>query len=69
MVVYPNLRTAALSKGITQEQMANYIGIRAHSFSYRMTGKQGEFTVSEAFAIRDRFFPNLSIEWLFARAS
>ena len=65
---YPNLRSAAESKGVTQGEMADLIGIKPHTFSYRMCGVKGEFTIREAWILKQVMFPEYPLEYLFKPA-
>lgn len=50
----------------SQGKIAEYLGISANSMSKKVTGKW-DFTASEMFAIQKEFFPDKSLEYLFAK--
>lgn len=64
----PNLRAEMVRIGIKTTDIARAIGKTERSVRYKVSG-QRSFSVEEALAIRDRFFPGLSVEYLFSRDS
>ena len=53
--------------GINQKELAEGIGRTADTVSRWMTGKN-PIGVSDAFKIRNTFFPGMSMEYLFSNA-
>lgn len=64
--IYGNLVKAIKDSNRTQGEIAKVLNISEQAFSYKINGKK-EFKSSEMFLIRDNFFPQLSIDELFAR--
>ena len=64
-MAYPNLTAELARRNITQEQAAKAIGKTPETFSRWMTGKNG-IPLPDAFELRDKLFPNESIDYLFA---
>jgi len=62
--MYPNLRAEMARKNIKATVVAEVLGISYDTMSNKMTGKS-DFTRAEIFKIRDEFFPNLTLEYLF----
>ena len=60
----PNLSAEMARAEITQESIADAIGRTPQSVSRWITGK-GSPKVEDAFAIRDRFFPGMTVDYLF----
>lgn len=65
--MYQNLRTEMARHNLTSAKIAAGLGIRERNFRNRMNGST-LFTIPEAFAVRDRFFPGMSIDYLFDNA-
>ena len=59
--MYTNLKVELIKKSLTQKEIADYIGI--HKIS------NGSFSVEEAFKIKERFFPECDLEYLFKRTA
>ena len=62
--MYKNLMAEIARKGITQKEIAGFLGIHENSMSNKLHG--GTFTIEEAFKIKARFFPNAELQYLFA---
>ena len=62
--MFPNLRAEMARKGLSVNEIASRIGCTSKTFRNKLSGKS-EFTRAEVFKIRNEFFPNLSIEYLF----
>ena len=67
---YPNL-AAEMSRngfdyGELYENMASQFKRSTDSISNWITGRAGELPTNIAFAIRDQYFPNCSIDYLFS---
>lgn len=63
--LFPNLKAEIARKAIKEKDIAKKIGLSAKTFSSRMTGRS-DFTLREMMAIKKHFFPDLSLEYLFA---
>lgn len=66
MIVYPNLESAMQRSGIRKSDLSMLLNCDPKSLWNKLNGRS-EFTINEAFLIRDTYFPNLSIEYLFRR--
>lgn len=64
-MAYPNLAAELTRNGITQEQAAKSINKTPETFSRWMTGKN-RIPLNIAFELRDKLFPNVSVDYLFA---
>ncbi|MEK4452864.1 XRE family transcriptional regulator [Paenibacillus sp. FSL L8-0506] len=62
--MFPNLRAEMARIGIDGVDVSTLLECTSKTFSRKMTGK-GEFTRAEIFKIKNAFFPNLTIEYLF----
>jgi transcriptional regulator with XRE-family HTH domain len=62
--MFPNLRAEMARKGLDGIDISARLGCTPKTFSSKMNGKS-EFTRAEIFRIRNEFFPNLTIEYLF----
>lgn len=63
-MMYFNLRNELSSKKIKNEDIAALLNIHVNSVSNKINGKT-DFTVSEAFRLRESLFPDVSFEYLF----
>lgn len=61
-----NLRGEMARKGITIEELASFLGIHRKSVSNKINGET-PFSVNEAFEIQKKYFPKLSLEYLFKK--
>ncbi|MEW5952495.1 MAG: helix-turn-helix transcriptional regulator [Bacillota bacterium] len=62
--MFRNLKAEMARQGLTGKQIAVAIGISEKAFSNRMSGRT-EFLMGELIAIRETFFRNLDIGYLF----
>ncbi|MGE7951664.1 helix-turn-helix transcriptional regulator [Lysinibacillus xylanilyticus] len=62
---FPNLEAEMVRLGIQRKDVAERIGVRVATVSDKLNGKY-PFTLNEATAIKNIFFPKLSIEYLFS---
>lgn len=60
-----NLKCEMVRKNLSTVDISREIGKTSRAVSYKIAGNQA-FTLPEAIAIRDRFFPSLTLEYLFA---
>ncbi len=61
--MYPNLKTERRRRKVTLKLMAALFSGRPATISYKI--KHHKFYLEEALLIRDTFFPDCSIEYLF----
>lgn len=64
MVYYPNLASEIAKRGIKKKVIAESIGICGKSLWNKMCGRV-PFTYPEVETIRKRFFPDLTLDFLF----
>ena len=64
-MAYPNLNAEMKRYGVTQADVAKEVGCTTATVSSWMTGKT-PMSVSEAFRVRDAFFPSLPVDYLFS---
>lgn len=67
MVYFPNLEREIAGRGLKKKDLAKCLGICYRSLNNKLSGRV-PFTWSEVTAIKDRFFPDMTTEALFARA-
>lgn len=61
-----NLRAEMARRSITIETIAKLLGIHRNSAARKVNGL-GEFTISEAIAVKKEYFDTLEYEYLFKR--
>ncbi|MCM3527879.1 XRE family transcriptional regulator [Cytobacillus oceanisediminis] len=64
--MYRNLKAEMAREGLTMVDLANYLQLRYATVNEKMNGKY-RFYYDEALQIKKRFFPNLSLEYLFEK--
>lgn len=64
-IVYSNLEGELRKKKITREKIANDMKLNVSTVSRKLT-ERGRLKLCEAYKIRALYFPNESIEYLFA---
>ncbi|MDP5276559.1 hypothetical protein [Chengkuizengella axinellae] len=64
--MFPNLRAEMARKGIESKTMSLELDVTAKTISNKLCGKS-EFTLSEMLAIKYKFFPSMTLEYLFER--
>ena len=62
--MFPNLMAEMARKGITQKDISTCIKKDKSTLSDKMNGKR-EFKISEIKKIKDTFFPDLTLDYLF----
>lgn len=67
MPYYPTLAAEMARLGITKKALADTLGICYRALNNKLSGRV-PFTWPEVSTIKDRFFPDMSPEVLFARA-
>ena len=63
---YPNLLAEMARTGVTQNEIGDAIDKKPSRVSELMNGKSGGFSIQQAFVIRASFFPDHSVDYLFA---
>lgn len=61
-----NLKAEMARKNISIEELAAVLGIHRNSASAKLNGKS-QFTIEEAFTIKEHFFNDCTLEYLFRR--
>jgi transcriptional regulator with XRE-family HTH domain len=64
--MFPNLIAEMARKGITQTDICKCINKNKSTVSEKMNGKR-EFKISEIIKIKDTFFSELTLEYLFEK--
>jgi hypothetical protein len=64
--MYRNLEAEMVRRGIDRQEIAEFLKVRYATVVDKLSGKY-PFKLDEALAIKKRFFPNLSIEYLFEK--
>lgn len=66
---YPNLAAEIARENISYEDVyktaGKAVGRNEETVSKWMRGKAGELPVTAAFAVRDKYFPALTVDYLF----
>ena len=62
--MYANLMLELLRKKISRGELANALGLCRNTLNNKLTGKS-RFHIEEAFTIRDIYFPQTDLEYLF----
>lgn len=65
---YLNLKAELTREGVTQKQVAEYLGMSPKNFNLKINGKVA-FTVAEVVAIRDEFAQDATLDYLLATAN
>jgi len=63
---YPNLEAEMARQGITGKELASYLNIGTNTISSWLNGANASFPILKARDVRDHFFPNQSLDYLFA---
>lgn len=67
-MMFPNLRAEMARKGLDNKTLSMGLGVSPKTLSNKLSGKS-EFTLSEIVRIKNQYFPNLSLEYLFEQES
>lgn len=62
--MYTNLQAEMVRNNIKRKDFAAFLGVRQATICDKMNGKYS-FKLSEAFKIKNKFFPDLTMEYLF----
>ena len=65
--MYRNLEGELRKQNITRQKLAEDLHMSISTVSKKLT-KPGRLKLSEAYRIRDLYFPDKSIDWLFGTA-
>ncbi len=65
-MAYPNLEAELSRSGITRLQVAALLGKNKSTISSWMHGNYKGFSITQATAIRNEFFPDMSLDYLFS---
>lgn len=63
--MYPNLERVMKERGITKKDLAIFLDL-SYGIIFDKTNGHSRFFLDEALFIRDKFFPDLEIKYLFA---
>ena len=66
--MYENLKFEIMRSGITQKEIAEFLGIHENSIGNKISG-ESSFSIEEAFKIREKFFSNFDLQYLFKKAN
>ncbi|MEE0716146.1 MAG: hypothetical protein UCH84_06075 [Eubacterium sp.] len=62
-IKYPNLVKEMAVRKITNTAIAELLNIHINSVSYKLS--KGTFSIEECIKVRDKYFPDMKIEYLF----
>lgn len=62
--MFRNLEAEMARKGITKGDVAKFLGVRYGTIIGKAKGRS-QFSLAEAFKIKDHFFPDQDFEYLF----
>lgn len=65
MKIYPNLEAEMARLGLKRKDLAAALGVRSATIYDKLNGKY-QFTLNEAKIIKETFFPNLTLDYLFS---
>ncbi|MDR1003258.1 MAG: hypothetical protein LBL82_08335 [Oscillospiraceae bacterium] len=65
--MYENLKRALFDKKISNQTLASVLGIHINSITNKI--ERGPWSIKEAFLIKDVFFPEFELTYLFAGES
>ena len=65
---YQNLKAEMKRIGVTQGDIAEFLSMSTNNVSLKINGKV-PFTVDEAWKIRERFFPDATLDYLMGKTS
>ena len=65
---YQNLKAEMRRIGVTQGDIADFLSMSTNNVSLKINGKV-PFTVDEFIGIRDRFFPEVTLDYLMEKTS
>jgi plasmid maintenance system antidote protein VapI len=56
-----------IKNDVSRNDLSELLDISYNTVSARLNGKESSFSIEQAFKIRDAFFPNATIEYLFKK--
>ena len=65
-VMYKNLQQEMNMEEITQRAMAEYLNVHENTIGNKISG-ESQFTIEEAFKIKEHFFPKYELQYLFKK--
>ena len=65
---YPNLKAEMRRHGIGNKDIADNLHIAVSTVSVWLNGADSAFPILKAKEVRNRFFPNLSLDYLFSES-
>lgn len=60
---YMNIKVEMMRNKVTQKDIADFLGVNAANVSYKINGYR-PLRVSELVAIRNKFFPDATLDYL-----
>ena len=66
--MYSNLKAEMARCGISQKEMADFLHIHENSMCNKINGSS-PISIEEAFKIRNKYFPNIELQYLFVKES
>lgn len=63
-----NLKGELVRKGISQREVASYLATQTSTLNKKLNGHI-PFTINEAFRIKNHFFPEFTVDYLFVNDS
>lgn len=66
-IVYPNLAAEMARSGISRDDIAKIVHKTPDQVSNWLSGKSGDFSVTQAFEVHQTLFPTVDIAELFRR--
>lgn len=67
--MYPNLAAEMARKGITQQDIADALSKNPATVSGWFNNRGGGFSVDDAFLIKERFFDECDVDYLFSEVA
>ena len=65
---YSRLLIEIKNRGVRKKDIASYLGINRQALAFKLSGRRNaRFTVEQAIQIKERFFPDMSVEELFKK--
>ena len=64
--IYPNLEAEMARIGLKRKSLAEVLNVRVATIYDKLNGKY-PFTLDEALKIKETFFPNLTVDYLFSK--
>lgn len=68
MSLYPNLEAEMTRHSVTQRDISDFLGKSPETICKWMNGRNGDFSVTDAFRVSEHFFSDCVPTYLFARS-